>query len=278
MKFKKSNGCNGILNLFKYLKLKNKNQTFTIELLEDLVQSSLITIFIYLLMLILFYYLIQSNKINDPSANIPFKCIPNKKEYSSNMIQLVTFVNSILNTTNHKYFICYRTLFELLKLKPEFHDKNSIDLCIYDDYLNPTNIESNLFNSLITSNFNSQLDLFKQQNSNFDYYLDRLLGYYHFKLDEANLYLYMFVNSVETKYEFESIRRTGYLYLQFDYLNKMFSSQKLVTHKLPIYMIDNELFKTNIANNYLPFPNDVYSFLMHSYPNDWFKYYVNCSN
>lgn len=276
MKLKRA--TNGILNLIEYFKIKQSNRVFVIELLEDLVQSSLITLFVYILVLISFFFLILSNQINDPSANIPFRCVLNQNDYSEDMINLLSYVNSILNATNHKYFICYRTLFELLKLKSDYRDKSSIDICIYDDYLISTNIESNLLLRLISASFREKLDLFKQQNDNFSYSFNRMLGYYHLKLNKSNLYLYVFINSPENKNEFESIRRNGYLYLQFDYVNKLFSSQKFVTHKLPIYMIENELFKTRIANNYIAFPNDVYSFLMHSYPNDWFKFYENCNN
>lgn len=276
MKLKQS--TDGILNLVSYLQMKPRNKKFITDLLSDLVHSAFVTICLYLVILLTFYLLISTDKINDPSTNVQLECIINKK-VSNDMLHLVTFVSTVLNKTNHKYFLCYRSLYNKLKLKAEFHDMNNLDICLYDQFISSTNIEHNLFTSLISNDFEYKLESFKKVNTNFDYSLNRMLGYYHLKLNKSNVFIYLFVYSPETKYEFESVRRNGFMYIQFDYLGRMISADKesfQMPAKIPLYMIENEMFKAKIADSYISIPNDAYSCLMHTYPNYWFKTF-NCS-
>ena len=85
----------------------------------------------------------------------------------------------------------------------------------------------------------------------------------------------------ETKYEFESIRRNGILYIQFNYLSKLIAHSGKVSFKMPAsiqsYIIDNAKFKIKVLNNYVLMPDDPYFLLMHMFPYDWFRTDKKCS-
>jgi hypothetical protein len=263
--------------------LKMKKKKFIIQLLSDLVKSALITIKFYLICLFLLYVLIISEKLIDPSGQIRTNlCESNQinNGHNNDMQILASFLNSNLNNTDHKYFICYRTLFDYLKLKSIYNDAFNLDVCLFNQYLNPIYVET-LLKKLVTQDFDTNLKLFQNKNKNFSYYYNTMFGYYHLKLNKSNLFIYLFAYSPETKYEFETIRRIGFLYTQFSYLAKL-SIDSNYFHwpiKIPFYMIQDirTKFKIKLAENYFLLPNDAYSLLMHSYPNDWFKTNKNCT-
>ncbi len=279
------------INWFSKKYSNRKYSQFIIELLADLVESSMITILLYFIVLFSFYFCIILDNIKDPSASVRTNyCIFNQYNHSKDLDYLVSFVDRILAETNHKYFICYRTLFERLKLKSEYYDTKIIDICLFNQNLNPANLENNLFGSVISKNFEEKLKIFEKENKNFSFSYSSIWGMYHLKLKESSLYIYVFVYMPETKYEFESIQRSGILYIQFSYLSKLlaqsestqlvktdFSHSFKMPSKIQSYVIDNAKFKIKISNNYILLPDDPYSLLMYMFPYDWFKTYKNCS-
>ena len=106
------------------------------------------------------------------------------------------------------------------------------------------------------------------------------MGLYHLKLKESSLFIYVFFYMPETKYEFESIRRNGILYIQFNYLSKLIAHSG-ISFKMPAsiqsYIIDNAKFKIKVLNNYVLMPDDPYFLLMHMFPYDWFRTDKKCS-
>ena len=51
------------------------------------------------------------------------------------LLLLVEFVNKSLLEAEYKYFLCYRTLYDVLRLRPEYHNKKVIDLCVHQEVI-----------------------------------------------------------------------------------------------------------------------------------------------
>ena len=278
-------------------KLKKRNLKSVYAFTNDLFKSALLTIGTYYLMMYVFYMLLLSNGLNDPSQSLNNKTIEQictfsigDKGNNENMVLLSTLVSDVLNKTNDKYFLCYRSLFSLLKLYPNFHNfDNQLDVCLYESDLNSISIVKNLANQFGYSTIETQLRLYKKKYPYLRYEYNKIFGYYHISHLDANVYIYLFIYSKASSLEFETIRRHGYFYLQFGYLinlfkdkynlngkhDSLFSESKYLPNtidmlnKLPIYMIDDMYYKTKIANNYFYIPFDPYEVLMHLYPGLW---------
>lgn len=126
--------------------------------LKDMVQSAFITLLAYFLCYAYFNLRVLSDSPADPSVfsnkdHIHLVCqneslavddedspshrrlvsYHNGIESNRPLMDLVRFVNSSLVESNHKYFLCYRSLYDVLRLKPEYHNKNIVDLCLYEE-------------------------------------------------------------------------------------------------------------------------------------------------
>ncbi len=50
---------------------------------------------------------------------------------NSDLMNLMVIVNSTLLRTNTPYFLCYRTLMDVLRMKQDYQGRHIIDLCIH---------------------------------------------------------------------------------------------------------------------------------------------------
>jgi hypothetical protein len=122
------------------------------------------------------------------------------------------------------------------------------------------------------------------------YEYDRLFGYYRLAYGQASLYLYLFSYSAPTRLEFESIKRYGVFYSQFDYLLKA-GQRKIVEanrdgdafnsicllNKLPFYMLDEMEYKVVFSNTFVPMSINSYEMLMYFYPKLWWVSFKDCT-
>ena len=199
------------------------------------------------------------------------------------MLFLADLANKILEKTNEKYFLCYRSLFKLLKSDSKnFNDH--LDICIYDSGSSSLSLLDNLSNQFGYSLIDIELKSARKKFKYFNYVYNRFLGYYNLKYFEANVFIYVFVYSKPDKLEFEQIRRNGFFYTQFNYLTEMlkldahkFNNKTLALwNKLPVYMVDEMFYKIKILNSYFYLPLDPYEMLMYFYPNLWWRSNIQC--
>jgi hypothetical protein len=296
---------NNLFNKYIIKKRRLKNFVFIIELLEDLYQSFIITLFIYFILLFTFYTMIHLNMLTDPakSINLENKCsiksnLSSKNqqlEVQNDMIVLTSIAESILTSKNFKYFLCYRTLFDFLRLKSQYHDPNLIDICIYDSSINSLSLVDNLLIQFGRSDLEIELSRISKVYSKLNYSFNKILGYYHLSYGKSELYLYLFTFAPPTRLEFDSIKRYGIFYLQFDFflnihyknkLNEISTSQKTsnkiydsicLINKLPIYMMDEIEYKVIFSNSFIPVSINSYEMLMYFYPNLWWNSFQNCT-
>ena len=229
-----------------------------------------------------------SIEINSSSSKI------NQIEQQNDMIILTSIAESILTSKNLKYFLCYRTLFDLLRLESQYHDPNSIDICIYDPNLNSLSLIDNLLVQFGRSDLEIELRKIRKVYLKLNYSFNKLFGYYHLVYGKSELYLYLFTFASPTRLEFDSIKRYGVFYLQFDYflniyyketLNKIATNQMTknvyesicLLNKLPIYMLDEMEYKVIFSNSFIPMSINSYEMLMYFYPNLWWKSSQNCT-
>ena len=291
------NGFKLLIQMQKF-KFKRKSINFTTGLLNDLQLSVFLTTGVYYLFLFVFYVLILMNKLNDPSQNgYKFKdnvCTqsePFRPDETNNLNILATIADSVLNKTNLSYFLCYRTLYDVVKLKSDYHDIRNLDICLYDKNFNTINsLASSLIQYLIPSQIERDLDALKEKFL-FDYEYDELFGYYKLYAPGANLFIYLMVHSPPTKLEFERARRYGLFYIQFAHLTNLLQNKKRSSYQenrpysslldlptpIPIYMLDNLVYKVKIAKNYFLVPNDPLTMLMFLYPKTWFLTSEKCT-
>lgn len=287
--------CNRNMNKLKSFRLKQSEYKFLNELFVDLLKSAYLALLIYFLFFIAFYLFINFNYLNDPSQSNT--CFSNSKHKIKNstetrdLARLASTIDSVLNkgqNENRKVFLCYRSLYYLLKQESnDYENQNVLDLCLYDTDLSLTNILHNLKYQFGNSKIESNLKEYLRNDSNFENYFsydfDHIFGIFNFKYRRAQIYIYLFVNSPETKLEFESIQRYGLLYTQYGNLIDFFYKQSYPSGigtlkqsinfiiKLPIYMIDEMNFKVKIVNNYFWLPVDPINSLMHFYPSLWWR-------
>ena len=266
------------------------------NLSNDLFISAIVTIAAYYVILYLFYLLLSSssNELHDPSQplnnnynNQQICAHANTNDSSTainkNMRFLADLTSKILDKTHEKYFLCYRTLFKLFKYNsPNFAE--NLDICIYDSRFSSLSLVENLSNQFGYSSIEIELNAIRNKYKNFNYRYNRFLGYYELNYLEATVYIYVFVYSPSNKLEFETIRRNGLFYTQFDYLTEMLKIErfKLNKHsvtlwnKLPIYMVDDMFYKIKLFNSYFYLPVDPHEMLMYNYPSLWWQSNVDC--
>jgi hypothetical protein len=309
---------------------------FLSSLLQKLITSAYITIVIYYLSLIFFHlYIISNVSSQDPSIRSikqsletfcksenlnenMFRMKNNsaskfyRKGIASNieLLKLATFVNNTLTKTNKKHFLCYRTLFDLLRLRDEYQNTNSMDFCIYEDSLSILNVGGHILNSFFTSDFERELNANKLVYE-FDYYYNYMYGFYHLtskSFAKSEIFIYLFVASPETRLEFETIRRYGFFYIQYlpeiktEYLddnrkinkkrnlpfwnifstnnileNYVAKNQLILPSKIPEYMVSNmnQMIRIN-QNHMFPIPNDAHFMLMYFYSDSWYLSFDKC--
>lgn len=249
------------------------------DLLDDLHLSSSITLFIYFVFYVFIYILVYFNHLNDPAqlilnSNI---CISEPKTTSKDLVDLSTRVNSILSKSNEKYFLCYRSLIYILKLKNNLYDQDYLDLCLYDTTLTPHDVKSNLNYILGYSKLDANLNDLANKDPNFTYEFNSFYGYFKFKYRKAEIFLYLYIHAPPTRLEFDSITRSGLLYTQFSQVIKKFYSSTNITNnykisllnKMPIYMVNEMMYKINVTNVYVYLPTEPYNSLMYFYPSIW---------
>lgn len=296
--------------------------------LKDLVQSAFLTLAAYFLCYAYFNSRVLSGPPADPSVfsnkdhirlvcqnssattietSSPLLSYQNGIESNRPLMDLAKFVNSSLIESNHKYFLCYRSLYDVLRLKPEYRNKNVIDLCLYE-----TDFE--FFSFFFKTKFEKQLADNKERE-NYDYSYNRMFGFYHLTLrgGGGDLFIYLFVSAPPTKYKFETIVRFGYFYLQFmartDQLDfnadgsldlayqdieqrrrlikidkkeqnlQRYARQFRINlpQKIPSYMAEDLNSKLSIGGLYFPLPNDAHLILMYFYPDSWAFYQETCT-
>ena len=285
------------------LYLKNKRQELRClnRFIVDLFTSALITSIFYYLILATLYIQINSNSLRDPSQMLDLnstcstKASSNNLEYSTNYNDLSVLTNTltnILSRNGQKHFVCYRTLFSFLRLKSKVSsNQNTIDLCLYDYTLNQISIYQNLLSLFGFSKLQRELENTKL----LEYEFNHMFGYYKIKYHSATVYLYLFSHAPPTRMSFESVRRFGIIYTQFDHLieniklkNRLDGKNSYVNgneknvnvlNKLPIYMIENDNveYRVKIGQSYFSLPIDPYDTLMYFYPSLWWKHFDNCT-
>lgn len=245
-------------------------------------------------MLYFVYLFISSNQLHDPSQSINQNTIQaicnHHRETSSrlrhsrqDMIFLSNLTNKILNKTNEKYFLCYRTLFKLLKSNSKYHE-NLLDLCVYDSSTNTLSLIQNLADQFGYSSIALELDLAKKNIENFNYKYNRYLGFYELSYFEARIFIYVFVYSRPSRLEFETIMRNGLFYTQFNYLIEISKSESIfkddqslcLWNKLPVYHVEEMFAKLTIFNNKFYLPVDAYEMLIYFYPSKWWLPNFEC--
>jgi hypothetical protein len=291
------------------LRTRQGHLKFVSHLLDDIITSVLITVSVYLLALFVIYAQISSNRLADPSQvlNLESKCSSIKLSASSNdtdvltdLSVLSTFVSSTLDNLGHKYFICYQSLFELLRLNDwnnSHQRRHSIDICVYDSSSNLASVLQNVadlfgYSKLERSLYNSKL---------IKYEFDRLFGSVKIQYHTASAILYLFSQAPPNRMNFEGIRRSGILYTQFEFLiehlkvlnrlpglvyfdNESEGGRRTgvsvnVLNRLPMYMLESEGvdYKVRLGQSYFALPVEPYDSLMYFYPESWWKHVANCT-
>ncbi|CAF1010928.1 unnamed protein product [Brachionus calyciflorus] len=267
--------------LIRNYRLDHTKTKFFTDLLDDLELSCLITLFIYFFFYILIYLCIYLNWLNDPTQSIITSnlCTSETKPYSNDLIELSTQINRELSKSNEKYFLCYRSLINILKLRTNKYNENYLDLCIYDTDLTPYDLKSNLQYLFGYSKMDSIFSDLTKRNSEISYEYNYFYGYFKLKYKNSEIFFYLYLTAPATRLEFESITRSGVVYTQFSQVVSKFYSSTNVTksssfaisllNKLPVYMVNEMLFKVNLCNNYFFLPVDAFNSLMYFYPNIW---------
>lgn len=284
-------------------KPRKNNLLFANELAEDLLYSAYVTLCVYFVLIVMFYGFIRFNSLQDPSQSIDMHELcsirrhenVNATESFTDLNILIKIVDSVLaKTHSNKYFVCYRSLYELLRLSDAHRfdstsTSNRIDLCVYETDLNSKNVVDNMVFNLGYNSIEYELqktvraDSALFDRSKFSYRYNSLLGYYRFTYKSASVYLYVFVNAPATKYSFDSIRRYGLFYLQFAWLLEFLKYDHLINrsvnlwNQFQIYMISEAYVKANVANGYFAVPVDSHDMLMSFYPHFWSSTFFNCT-
>lgn len=326
----------GILNEFlkistnKHLsRMKLRNKIRIHNFLEDMITSAFLIVSIHIFILFFFKFHVLTNQPTDPSLrsisshirNIcenlttiyqsKLKLQPQKHEITANddFSKLLNSINNILTKTRSNYFICYRTLYEIFRLKEEYHIKNRIDICIHQK----SNQFMSFSNYLFKTSIDHELEKMKEKYE-FDYTYNSIFGYYHIFSDSSysdygrvSVFIYLFDSSPETMFEFSTINRLGYFYVYMTGNNLKFSIESdeslrlennqetfnmnykqsyletftrefdlILPSKIPEYMVEGMNQKVMFGEHYFPVPNDPDLILMYFYPDMWYIRYDNC--
>lgn len=243
-----------------------KNHKKLIVLSNDLVTSGFITLLIYFIILLYFYINIKytnSFGIYEPYEfkNDKYACI--KKSNLSNTNQhLFKIVLNYVKLTYPRHFLCFKTLFRHVYLNTQ--DTNDIDLCAIKNANRKPRISLDKYLAKHVKNV-------KYTTS---YY--HLTGIYRIKFDSNLLiHLYLFDDYKRINDPNDRMLRDGILYKQFEYVISNLKPNDYYFYKLPKYMTNN---LNNFVNFYyfMPIPNDLLIYFMHTYPTLWYK--SNCTN
>lgn len=248
-----------------------------------LLKCSFITITAYYFLLILFYYLIKFNLIIDESINlnnIEIICsnkdiIKSNDNVNNNQTHLlIKTINKFLfeSNLNLTVFICYRTLFEVMRLKNEFRNRYSLDLCI----VNENNHEYFIFDVKLKEFFNSD---YIKNKLYIDYQYNYFYGYYkltlyNHKKDKNIIVVYLFMFNKITQNNHAYFINNGVYYWQFKHLAVWLNHYNLLSDSL-IQNLNNYVIYLNKYKIFIP--NDYLYWIMHYYPQDWWKTIDMCT-
>ena len=287
----------------KYLRHHRSELLKLNYLLDNLFISSLLTLLIYFLALALFYAQINSNSLYDPCQRLDLNtsCLlydqrstPPNPDFLNDLSVLTTLVTGVLEKNKNKYFLCYRTLLELLRLRNgNSLNRHTLDICVYEPNQSAVSVLKNILGlfgfSQIQHDFRSSHLVTVEFNS--------LFGYYKISYHSATVYLYLFVYATPNRVSFAGLRRHGFIYTQFEALIEHFKStnrldgrrsyattegplqQISIFNRLPFYMIQTQRveYRVRIAQHYFSLPCDPYNALMHFYPNLWWSELTGCT-
>lgn len=266
----------------------NKKAKCITELTNVLLISTFWTLSAYFIALSILFLLLRFDQIRDPAQLISkdelCKTSNSNQNSFTNIEENLDFLTSVVNDVNSKIhgiqFMCYRSLFQLVRIKHEYRNLTSLDICLFSNDID---------HRFISDVLNEQM----KTNADFKFIYDPLFGYYFLMYKNAELTLYTMSFSSESKYEFETFRRTGLIYTQFSYLIELLREEYLKNMKsltisfdsiclyysYPFYLIENMLNneKSKINKGSFFYTNDPHFMLMSSYPNLWWRHFSNCS-
>lgn len=176
-------------------------------------------------------------------------------------------------------------------------------MCVYDSTLEHAGMLNSMIYSLGWSTLQTELN-----RVGVHYEFNRLFGYFQLHHLDAQVYLYLFGHSPANKYWFESIRRFGIFYLQFERVFESFGIESTsgmlnnvnLLNRFQTYMIDEMFIRVNVVNASSPassslestqkqtnrgqheccffsLPVDPFDMLASFYPNSWHLSKSNCA-
>ena len=276
---------------------KRKHRRLISAFLHDLIKSSFITIVIYYLAFIFFNFLFTVTSVCDPSLKSIRSALTkscniktNQQSATSNnlainsntqLMLLAGVANSSLSKAQLKPFLCYRTLFDILRVQPQYQHDRVMDLCVFDEKLSSLGVRENFLNLFFSDQLDNELKA-HQQHLKFDYTYNSIYGFYQLTIGQSNLFIYKFMSSPETQLEFETIRRHGVIFNQFFKLNEdntlgfsligkfMRDNEVNMPIRIPIYMVSRMSNHVDIWGGYFSLPNDPDLMLVYFYPESWY--------
>jgi len=279
---------------------KRKHRQRLSIFLQDLIRSSFITIVIYYLAFIFFNYLFTVTSLSDPSLKsirsaLSKSCnnradqqraASNNRSHlaislNTQLMLLASLANSSLSKVQLKPFLCYRTLFDILRVQSQYQHDKVMDLCIFDEQLSSLGVKENFLNLFFSDQLDNEFKT-QQQTLKFDYIYNRIYGFYQLTLGESNLFIYKFMSSPETQLEFETIKRHGFIFNQFFKLNEdntlrfslvgkfMRDNEVNMPIHIPLYMVSRMSNHVEIRGSHFSLPNEPDLMLVYFYPESWF--------
>lgn len=257
-------------NLSRKLKFSN----FFKPLIEDSLISAILTLFFYFIFVFIILVLINFNIISqDPSQEVKKLYSTNDSIQYSDLATINHLIIQILEKTNGKYFLCFRSLLYIFRFNPNIYDKNFIDLCFFDPDTSIYDIVSNIIYTINLSQLDYSFSKLKYQNSGLSFKFNSFFGYYKISYKSAEIFLYLFIKSPESNEEFTSLSRFGIFYLQFNTIIKLMfdkNQNMSIINKIPVYFVDKMIYKVKVAQSYFYIPTDPFNSLMYFYPNYWY--------
>lgn len=280
------------LNCFSYGKRISARCWQFGQFSSDLVTSLWITLLIYFIAVVTIYSRIYRHQLTDPSQVINtqvdycsnYSSFPVSRADPNDVIIVTRLVTRALQKANYKYFLCYRSLYELIEFN-EIKKQDRLDICIYEDESDFLTSIHYAFHSIGLSSLTRQL---KEPNL-LKYEYDPWLGYFKVNYHSASVYLYIFKKAAADRMNFQGVRRAGIVYTQFEYVIETMKNvyglsgqtgfsprtelpKISLLNRLPIYMIENRVeFRIRIGEQYVALPDDPHVALMFSYPSFWWQ-------
>jgi hypothetical protein len=292
-----------------HLRARKGNLTLINNFLDDATTAILITLILYFIALVLLYARTTSHRLNDPSQALDFDSLCNGSTHATNhensqqvnhndLSVLTTFISHTLNKLNYKSFICYQTLYELLRLDDSkrqllMTSRSAVHLCVYDPHADPASLAQNVVAMLGLVD----LERFLLNSKLVQYEFNQMLGFFRVRYHTATVYLYMFSRARADRTDFEGVRRSGVVYTQFQYLISVLKTLNQLTglvqfnhtsqsgvsvnilNRLPMYMLENESVdvKVRLGQSYFSLPVEPFNALMFFYPDVWWRHRDNCT-